>query len=61
MIPDRHGKPVMRVRFPQAVCQACSFHDQCTRSPARVLILQPNEQAYRALLETLARELTPRF
>jgi transposase len=60
-ISDRHGKPVIRVRFPQAVCQACPFHDQCTHSPARVLILQPNEQAYRALQEARARELTPEF
>ncbi len=28
---------------------------------ARVLILQPNEQAYRALHEARARELTPEF
>jgi hypothetical protein len=40
-IRDRHGKTVVRVRFPQAVCQACPFHEQCTQSPARVLILQP--------------------
>src|SRR5260370_14179847 len=60
-IADRHGKTVVRVRFPQAVCQSCPLHDQCTRSPARVLILQPNEQAYRALQETRARELTPAF
>src|SRR6266852_7754737 len=60
-ISDRHGKPVIRVRFPQAVCQACPFHDQCTHSPARVLILQPNEQAYRALQEARVRELTPEF
>jgi hypothetical protein len=39
----------VRVRFPQAACQACPFHDHCTQSPARVLILQPYEQAYRAL------------
>jgi len=60
-IPDRHGKTVVRVRFAQAVCQSCPFHDQCTHSPARVLILQPNEQAYRALQEARARELTPAF
>lgn len=60
-IPDRHGKPVIRVRFPQAVCQACPFHEQCTRSPARVLILQPNEPAYQALQKARARELTPEF
>jgi len=60
-IRDRHGKTVIRVRFPQATCQACPFHDQCTHSPAHVLILQPNEQAYRALHEARARELTPEF
>jgi hypothetical protein len=32
IIADRHGKPVIRVRFPQAVCQACPFHAQCTHS-----------------------------
>ncbi len=42
-----------------AVCQACPFHDQCTHSPARVLILQPNEQAYRARKSARVRELTP--
>lgn len=60
-IRDRHGKSVIRVRFPQAGCQACPFHAQCTHSPARVLIFQPNEQAYRALHEARARELTPEF
>lgn len=60
-IADRHGKPVVRVRFPQAVCQACPFHEQCTHSPARVLILQPNEQAYQALQKARTRELTPGF
>ena len=51
----------MRVRFPQAVCQACPFHEQCTHSPARVLILQPNEQAYRARKSARGREQTPAF
>jgi transposase len=60
-IHDRHGKTVVRERFPQAVCRACPFHDQCTQSPARVLILQPNEWAYRALQEARAREQTPEF
>ncbi len=60
-IRDRHGKPVVRVRFPQAICQACPFHEQCTHSPARVLILQPNEQAYRALQQARDREQTPEF
>ena len=61
IIPDRHGKPVIRVRFPQAVCQTCPVRAQCTHSPARVLIFQPNEQAYRALQEARTRELTPEF
>ncbi len=61
IIPDRHGKPVIRVRFPQVVCQACPFHTQCTHSPARVLIFQPDEQSYRALHEARVRELTPEF
>jgi len=60
-IRDRHGKTVVRVRFPQAVCQACPFHTQCTHSPARVLILQPNEPAYRALQQARDREQTPEF
>ena len=60
-IRDRHGKTVVRVRFPQAVCQACPFHEQCTHSPARVLNLQPNEQAYRALQQARDRERTPEF
>src|SRR5260370_41912468 len=61
MIHDRHGKEVIRVRFPQAVCQACPFHEQCTHSPARVLIFQPKEQAYQALHEARERELTAEF
>lgn len=60
-IRDRHGKTVVRVRFPQAVCRACPFHDHCMQSPARVLILQPNEQAYQALQEARDRERTPEF
>jgi transposase len=60
-LPNHHGKPVIRVRFPPADCQACPFHEQCTHSPARVLILQPNEQAYRALQQARLRERTPAF
>jgi len=57
-IRDRHDKTVVRVRFPQA---ACPFHDQCTQSPARVLILQPSEQAYQALQQARDRQHTPEF
>jgi transposase len=58
---DRHGKPVVRVRFPQAVCQACPFHEQSSHRPARVLSLQPNAQAYRALQQARDREQSPEF
>jgi len=58
---DRHRKPVIRVRFPLATCQMCPLHARCTRSPARVLILRPNEQAYRALQEARQRQQTPEF
>lgn len=58
---DRHGKAVVRVRFPLATCRACPLHAQCTQSPARVLILRPNEQAYRALHEARQRQQTPEF
>src|SRR6266487_5088951 len=34
---DRHGKAVVRVRFPPARCRACPLHAQCTQSAARVL------------------------
>lgn len=43
MTYDRHGKAAVRVRFPLATCRACPLHAQCTQSPARVLILRPNE------------------
>jgi transposase len=52
---------VIRVRFPPATCQACPFHEQCTHSSARVLILHPNEQAYRALQQARVRGRTPAF
>jgi len=58
---DRHGKAVVRVRFPLARCQACPLHAQCTQSAARVLILRPNEQAYRALQEARQRQKTTEF
>jgi transposase len=61
MIHDRHGNEVVRVRFPPAACRECPFHAGCTTSPARVLIFQPNEQAYHALQEARDRAKTPAF
>lgn len=29
-IPDRHGQPSIRVRFPLRLCRSCPLHTQCT-------------------------------
>ena len=60
-IPDRHGKPSLRVRFPLPACRACSLHDQCTQTAAKVLILRPDEQTYTALQKVRKRQETPEF
>lgn len=60
-IPDRHGKPSLRVRFPLAVCRACSLQPQCTQTSAKVLILRPDEQSYTALQQARQRQETPEF
>jgi len=58
-IPDRHGKPSLRVRFPLPVCRDCSLHTQCTPTSAKVLILRPDKHAYHALQEARKRQETP--
>ena len=60
-IPDRHGKPRLRVRFPLPVCRACSLHAHCTQTGAKVLILRPDEQSYTALQQARKRQHTPAF
>jgi transposase len=60
-IPDRHGKASLRVRFPLPVCRACSLHDRCTQTAAKVLILRPDEQTYTALQQARKRQETPAF
>jgi len=60
-IPDRHGAPSLRVRFPLPVCRACSLHDHCTQTAAKVLILRPDEQTYAALQKARKRQQTPEF
>lgn len=37
-IPDRHGKPSLRRRFPLPVCRSCPLHAQCTPVVAKVQI-----------------------
>jgi len=60
-IPDRHGKPSLRIRFPLPVCRSCPLHAQCTPSAAKVLILRPDKQSYEALQENRTRQETPEF
>jgi len=60
-IPDRHGKPSLRVRFPLPACRACPLHDRCTQTAAKVLILRPDEQTYSALQNARQRQETPAF
>jgi len=60
-IPDRHGKPSLRVRFPLSQCRSCPLHDQCTPVAAKVLILRPDEASYNALREARKRQETKAF
>src|SRR6266487_368552 len=60
-IPDRHGKPSLRIRFPLPVCRSCPLHAQCTPVSAKVLILRPDQQSFQALQEARKRKATPEF
>ncbi len=60
-IPDRHGQPRLRVRFPLPVCRACSLHAHCTKTGAKVLILRPDDQSYTALQNARKRQGTAEF
>lgn len=60
-IPDRHGQPSLRVRFPLRLCRPCPLHAQCTPVAAKVLILRPDEASYRALDQARIRQETPEF
>ena len=60
-IPDRHGQPSLRVRFPLRLCRACPLHAQCTPVAAKVLILRPDEASYHALDQARIRQETPGF
>ena len=60
-IPDRHGQPSLRVRFPLRLCRSCPLHAQCTPVAAKVLILRPDEASYHALDQARIRQETPEF
>lgn len=59
---DRHGNPVIQVRFARAVCAACAVRAQCTRAktdPRTLKVHQPKEHA--ALQTARDRQATPEF
>ncbi|HCI82393.1 MAG TPA: IS1182 family transposase, partial [Ktedonobacter sp.] len=60
-IPDRHGKPSLRIRFPLPLCRSCPLHAQCTPVAAKVLILRPNQQSFEALQNARQPQETPEF
>jgi transposase len=60
-IPDRHGKPSLRVRFPLSVCRSCPLHAKCTSVAAKVLRLRPDEATNTALVQARKRQETPAF
>jgi transposase len=58
-IPDRHGKPSLRVRFPLRLCRCCPLQAQCTPIAAKVLILRPDEASSNALKLARSRKVSP--
>jgi transposase len=60
-IPDRHGQPGLRVRFPLRLCRGCPLHDQCPPVAAKVLMVRPDEASSNALAHARQRQLTPEF
>jgi transposase len=59
---DRHGNPVIQVRFSRQACLNCPLHSQCTTSQqgARFLTLQPQDQ-HLALQQARQRQTTETF
>lgn len=60
-IPDRHGKPSLRVHFPLRLCRSCPLHAHCTPIAAEALILRPDEASYNAHQQARSRQTAPDF
>ena len=60
-IPDRHGKPSLRVRFPVSMCRPCPLRAKCTSVAAKVLRLRPDEATNTALVAARKRQETSEF
>jgi len=57
---DAKGKPVIKVKFSQTDCKACSSRASCTSSTRRTMTLQPPDRM-QALLTARKREGTEAF
>jgi len=59
---DRHGNPVIQVRFPRQACRDCPLRPRCTTSPKnpRILTLRPQAH-YLALQQARQRQTTESF
>lgn len=57
---DAKGKPVIKVKFSQTDCKACSSRTSCTGATRRTLTLQPRERM-QALFAARHRESTGAF
>lgn len=59
---NRHGQPVIHIRFAPSDCQTCPVRPQCTHapSPARRLTLRPQDQ-HEALQAARQRQTTAPF
>lgn len=59
---DRHGQPVIHIRFARTDCQACPVRQQCTHSlnQARHLTVRPRDQ-HEALQAARQRQTTEQF
>ncbi len=59
---NRHGQPVVVIRFDRATCRTCPARPMCVRSPKNPRVLSIHPQAeYEALRTARARQLTPNF
>jgi len=59
---DRHGHPVVQIRFAQADCQACPARAQCTQAATQPRTLTLRAQAaYEALQAARQRQATATF
>lgn len=58
---DRHGSPIINIRFGRTACQRCAHHGDCTTSDGpREMTFRPKEQ-HMALHQARQHQRTPEF